>query len=106
MLKSMRSDYLLSVVANDVPAANKLLDALIGGFASGVDLVAVLVAMGLFSWPLMLVVFASLPPVMVYNRAKGLQVSVKAAELNDATKVGMGATGSDWSTSVNHNTLV
>ena len=86
LFSSMHSDFLVNALGTDMTDANANLDLMVNGFAAGLDLIAVLFTMALFSWQMTLCIAISLPLVVLYNKRKSKQVSHWAEKLNSTRK--------------------
>ena len=64
IFSSMHSDFLINALGTDLTDANLNLDLMVNGFAAGLDLIAVLLTMTLFSWQMSLLIATSLPLVV------------------------------------------
>lgn len=86
IFSSMHGDFLVNALGTDMTDANANLDLMVNGFAAGLDLIAVLLTMTLFSWQMTLCIAFSLPLVVLYNKRKSAQVSLWAEKLNVTRK--------------------
>ena len=86
LFSSMHGDFLINALGTDMNDANANLDLLVNGFAAGLDLIAVLLTMAIFSWQMTLCIALSLPLVVLYNKRKSKQVSHWAEKLNSTRK--------------------
>ena len=86
LFSSMHGDFVVNALGTDMTDANANLDLMVNGFAAGLDLIAVLLTMALFSWQMTVCIALSLPLVVLYNKRKSKQVSHWAEKLNGARK--------------------
>lgn len=86
LFSSMHGDFLVNALGTDMTDANANLDLMVNGFAAGLDLIAVLFTMALFSWQMTLCIAISLPLVVLYNKRQSKQVSHWAEKLNSTRK--------------------
>ena len=86
LFSSMHGDFLINALGTDMTDANANLDLMVNGFAAGLDLIAVLLTMALFSWQMTMCIALSLPLVVLYNKRKSKQVSHWAEKLNSTRK--------------------
>ena len=86
LFSSMHGDFVVNALGTDMTDVNANLDLMVNGFAAGLDLIAVLLTMSLFSWQMTVCIAISLPLVVLYNKRKSKQVSHWAEKLNSTRK--------------------